>query len=54
MSITIHKKTAKPISYGNARTLNTIKYIVIHYTGNKKDTAKNNAEYFAKIGRAHV
>jgi len=48
MSITIHKKTAKPISYGNARTLNTIKYIVIHYTGNKKDTAKNNADYFAK------
>lgn len=47
MSITIHKKAAKPISYGNIRTLSSIKYIVIHYTGNKKDTAKSNADYFA-------
>lgn len=47
MSITIHKKLAKPISYGNKRSLKSIKYIVIHYTGNKKDTAKSNANYFA-------
>ena len=26
----------------------TIKYIVIHYTGNKKDTAKANANYFQR------
>ena len=25
---------------------NNIQYIVIHYTGNKGDTAKNNADYF--------
>ena len=29
-------------------------YIVIHYTGNTTDTAKANANYFYKIGRAHV
>lgn len=40
-------RIAKPISYGNKRDLSSIKYIVIHYTGNKGDTAKNNADYFA-------
>lgn len=47
MSINIHEKIAKPISYGKERTLNSIKYIVIHYTGNKGDTAEGNAKYFA-------
>lgn len=47
MSITIHKKLAKSISYGNKRSLKSIKYIVIHYTGNNNDTAKGNATYFA-------
>lgn len=47
MSITIHKKLAKPISYGKKRSLDSIRYIVIHYTGNKGDTAKGNASYFA-------
>lgn len=28
------------------RSLSSIKYIVIHYTGNKGDTARNNALYF--------
>lgn len=28
------------------KTSRNIKYIVFHYTGNKKDTAKNNALYF--------
>lgn len=40
-------KLAKSISYGEERSLDTVKYIVIHYTGNKGDTAKNNADYFA-------
>lgn len=48
MAIKIHKKLAKPISYGVIRNKKTIKYIVIHYTGNKGDTAKGNATYFAK------
>ena len=50
----IHNLYAKPNSYnsndnGDAilRKLSSIKYIVIHYTGNNSDTAKNNATYFA-------
>lgn len=43
----INKKLAKKISYGNKRSLKNIKYIVIHYTGNKGDTASGNANYFA-------
>ena len=31
----------------NNRTSRDVKYIVMHYTGNSKDTAKNNAKYFA-------
>jgi len=38
---------AKSISYGGNRALSSVKYIVIHYTGNKNDTAENNAKYFA-------
>ena len=30
----------------SSRGINSIKYIVLHYTGNKGDTAKNNATYF--------
>lgn len=48
MKLKIHKKLAKPISYGGVRNKKTIKYIVIHYTGNRGDTAKGNATYFAK------
>lgn len=43
---------ANPANFSNAvRKLASIKYIVIHYTGNKGDTARNNALYFheAKI-----
>ena len=38
---------AKPISYGAKRNKKDIEYIVIHYTGNNGDTARNNALYFA-------
>lgn len=37
---------AKSLSYGGSRSTKDVKYIVIHYTGNNKDTAKNNATYF--------
>ena len=37
---------AKKVSYGGERSLASVKYIVIHYTGNNGDTAKNNADYF--------
>lgn len=50
----INKKIAKPISYGANRSLKSIKYIVIHYTGNNNDTAKNNADYFAAGNKAEV
>ena len=44
----VHKLLAKPISYdATKRKRSDVKYIVIHYTGNKGDTAKNNAAYFA-------
>lgn len=45
----IHKLLAKPISYDSTkkRSRKDIKYIVIHYTGNKGDTAENNAKYFS-------
>lgn len=41
---------AKSISYGSTRIASSIKYIVIHYTGNKNDTAKNNAVFFSAKG----
>ena len=38
----IHKKIAKAISYSPVkRARKNVKYIVIHYTGDKNDTAKN-------------
>lgn len=38
---------AKKNSYGAKRDRKNVKYIVIHYTGNKNDTALANAKYFA-------
>lgn len=35
-------------NYGGRRLYSSVKYIIIHYTGNKGDTAENNAEYFSK------
>jgi N-acetylmuramoyl-L-alanine amidase CwlA len=41
---------AKTVSYDSSKTrdLKSIKYIVIHYTGNKGDKAASNARYFAE------
>lgn len=47
MALKFYSITPKSISYGAKRSYSDIKYIVIHYTGNSKDTAKNNAKYFA-------
>lgn len=44
MSLIIKVNTAAKGNYGGTRE--KIKYIVVHYTANNKDTAKNNAEYF--------
>lgn len=38
---------AKNISYSGTRDVSQIKYIVLHYTGNSKDTAKANANFFS-------
>ena len=50
MALQINNKyKAKKVSYNSAaiRNLTSIKYIVIHYTAGKGDTAKNEAMYFA-------
>ena len=42
--LSIQKKIS---SYNfSSRNSNSIKYIVLHYTANKGDTAKNNVDYF--------
>ncbi|MCD8355943.1 MAG: N-acetylmuramoyl-L-alanine amidase [Clostridia bacterium] len=50
MSYTFHTLTAKSLSYGSTRSASAIKYIILHYTGNKTDTAKGNANYFGLNG----
>ena len=45
----MYYKKAKQISFSRQkRNKKHVKYIVIHFTGNKKDTAKNNVDFFAK------
>lgn len=45
----IHKLFAKKISYDfrKKRSRKSVKYVVFHFTGNRYDTAKDNAIYFA-------
>lgn len=47
MSYTMHTLAASSGNCGASRSTNEIKYLVIHYTGNRGDTAANNAKYFA-------
>ena len=44
MKIAIQRKISS-FNY-SSRNGNRVKYIVLHYTGNKGDTAKNNVDYF--------
>ena len=44
--IEFEKIPAKSISYGGRRNLKDVEFIVIHYTGNKNDTARGNGLYF--------
>ncbi len=37
---------ANPKNYGGARALDSIRFIVIHYTANDGDTDENNGKYF--------
>ena len=52
MAYTLKKNLANKSNYGAARSLDKIKYIVIHYTANDGDTDENNGKYFAnnKVG----
>lgn len=43
---TIKQKTANSANYGAVRSLNAIKYLVIHYTGIEGDTSNSEATYF--------
>lgn len=45
----IKKIKAKPISYGSKRSLDSVLYIVIHYTAGNGDTPENCGKYFATI-----
>lgn len=58
MGLKFVTKTAKSNSYGNKRDYSDIRYIVVHFTGNKGDTALDNATYFAtsntRSAGAHV
>ena len=47
MALKFKTRTAKSASYGSKRSTSSIKFIVIHFTGGEKDSAKNNADYFA-------
>ena len=47
-SVDIIQKPANPSNYGGSRPLSSIRYIVIHYTGNNGDTAAGNGNYFQK------
>jgi len=53
-----YTRAAKTISYGDKRNLKDVIAVVIHHTGNKGDTAKNNADYFAtnntRAAGAHI
>ena len=45
--VKIQTKLCNRANYGGKRTIAPL-YIVVHYTSNKGDTAKNNADYFAR------
>ena len=44
--VTIKENLANKANYGSTRNTSTIKYIVIHYTGNDGDTDEGNGKYF--------
>lgn len=45
--VNIRKYPANVGNVGGTRAASSIRYIVIHYTGNDGDTAMNNAKYYA-------
>lgn len=51
MAYTMKEMWASSTNYGDTRATSSIKYIVIHYTGNDGDTAENNGKYFQTANR---
>ncbi|OUQ69566.1 N-acetylmuramoyl-L-alanine amidase [Eubacterium sp. An11] len=51
MALKFKKEMAHKSNYGGTRSVDDIKYIVIHYTGNNGDTAVNNCKYFQGANR---
>ena len=51
MALKFKKEMAHRSNYGGTRSVDDIKYIVIHYTGNNGDTAANNCKYFQGANR---
>lgn len=48
MSLNIIEQLANSWNYGSSRKADQIEYLVIHYTGNDGDSAKNNAAYYQR------
>lgn len=48
MSLNMKTNIANRANYGKARSLDSIKYLVVHYTGNDGDSDENNGKYFAR------
>ena len=46
MAYTLKTNIANKKNYGGKRNISSIKYIVIHYTGNDGDSDEANARYF--------
>lgn len=46
VNMSIHTLLANPANYGGTRNASSIKYLIYHYTANKTDKAKSNANYF--------
>ena len=51
MAYTMKEMWASSTNYGETRSTSNIKYIVIHYTSNWKDTSVANAKYFQTANR---
>ncbi len=51
MAYTLKTAIAHKSNYGDARNINDIKFLVIHYTANDGDTDEANARYFQTAGR---
>lgn len=46
--VNIVQKPANPSNYGGSRSLDAIKYVVVHYTGTDGGSALENGAYFAR------